>query len=66
MMMQELPWDDEDEVQERVKPKRSERETGLDDFIYQNVGVDKIDDLGEYIKWHRDNPGCSTPRAPRR
>lgn len=38
----------------------------FDPFIYQNVGNDKMDDLGTYLQWHRDHPYCSTPRAPRR
>ena len=61
--------DQEEEKEKKEKPKTghmSEAETGLDDFIYQNVEGDKINDLGCYMKWHKNNPNCSTPRAPRR
>lgn len=69
-MKQNLSYDDEDDVKAK-KPKvmtatMAELEAGFDPFIYQNVGDDKMDDLATYLKWHRDNPYCSTPRAPRR
>lgn len=47
-------------------PLMSEQETDFDAFIYQNVDGEKMNDLGNYLKWHRDHPNCSTPRAPRR
>ena len=65
-MKQNLSFDDEDEEVKAKTNALSEEETGFDAFIYQNVGGDKMDDLGTYLKWHREHPHCSTPRAPRR
>lgn len=58
--------EDDDRAQEPKKRHGNDEETGLDDFIYQNVDDDKMDDLGAYLQWHRDHPNCSTPRVPRR
>jgi hypothetical protein len=55
-----------DEAAAEDRQDEDSRDPGFDPFIYQNVGEDKMDDLGTYLQWHRDNPYCSTPRAPRR
>ena len=56
-----------DKTENTIKSSAEEAvDTDFDPFIYQNVGDDKIDDLGTYLQWHRDHPYCSTPRAPRR
>lgn len=57
---------DKKKKKEKKKDTELYEENGFDPFLYQNVEEDKMDNIVDYLRWHREHPLCSTPRAPRR
>ena len=62
--------DDEEKEQEHIKFQRAVKRKkyvaeNLNQTLYPDAKNDVLEGLDAYIKWHREHPGCSTPRKAR-